>query len=578
MNNGTPIPQQLVDAINKQYSFITDYKYSIGRAYSSFLSKHINSVQFSGRSRSKCCGEVALSLLNSYIEIMMDFLLPGPVNGLGEALDTFPLSWEEMKHIELGINEICGTNYTIFQNEYLVNDPDLYKDYDVDTKIPDLIDPGNKPIQLFSPEILPNSGDFDELTREISINHINDPEYTVLYRDKFNSSDFPQYWGYYNGPMTIQFPNYGDRYEIEAKVIDETTQDPKVRRPDSTTTKSTYTRHMAPPVPNEYELVSINWNKPGRTAQSMVFDYNTPIGSIIEAIKSYYVTFDILQRSSNAIIEYSNINNAKWGRDYGNIYNQYVQGREEAQTFYWGLTMDGLNISNCDDNPNIDHLHLVELSVRGFAHTANINGVNFSMFNLEIDPSDPTGNTSKLCSNIYDRGSYYRWNEKRGYNLSDYIADKTTNPAKWNTERKDIFADWEPQNNPCPEGYRLPTVDELLSLSKVNYNWSTITVGDEHIPGVWIGDNADYANIKDPMGCIFIRLAGYLGPSYTDYSMDEYSFKIFSGGSTGFNDGGGQYKIYPFIWACDSNSSNGRPSGTKLLQNYAALSIRPVKI
>lgn len=91
------------------YPVITNYRYSIGLAYSEFFKKYIRGVQFSGR-QSVCRKEQLLNLLNAYVEIIMDWTMPSFND------DTRKLTLDEIKRCEYNINKICGTNYTIFHN------------------------------------------------------------------------------------------------------------------------------------------------------------------------------------------------------------------------------------------------------------------------------------------------------------------------------------------------------------------------------------------------------------------------------------------------------------------------------
>lgn len=70
--------------------------------------------------------------------------------------------------------------------------------------------------------------------------------------------------------------------------------------------------------------------------------------------------------------------------------------------------------------------------------------------------------------------------------------------------------------NPCPEGWRVPTPKELLSLKlDVKYDSCTWTDGKNDassyrgIPGIWIGANHTSASVLNPASCIFLPAAGY---------------------------------------------------------------------
>jgi uncharacterized protein (TIGR02145 family) len=100
-----------------------------------------------------------------------------------------------------------------------------------------------------------------------------------------------------------------------------------------------------------------------------------------------------------------------------------------------------------------------------------------------------------------DYGKHYQ------FNRADPGVD-----ASWNPTIEQGYG-WEPANDPCPEGWRLPTEaeinrfngdDNLIARSERTAspdNWNTA--------GMWFGDNAASASAADPKGCVFFPYAGY---------------------------------------------------------------------
>ncbi len=76
------------------------------------------------------------------------------------------------------------------------------------------------------------------------------------------------------------------------------------------------------------------------------------------------------------------------------------------------------------------------------------------------------GTPNKFVMNPEDFGMYYQFNRKAGWNeYSNEQWDKTI-PTK---------TTWEKVNNPCPEGWRLPTSDELKTLMDTTKVYSELT-------------------------------------------------------------------------------------------------------
>lgn len=64
-------------------------------------------------------------------------------------------------------------------------------------------------------------------------------------------------------------------------------------------------------------------------------------------------------------------------------------------------------------------------------------------------------------------GLLYQWNRKTGWNTTEMMIGGTFQDPyrKWPTGVS-IASEWESSNNPCPKGWRLPTRQELESLSE----------------------------------------------------------------------------------------------------------------
>ena len=89
-----------------------------------------------------------------------------------------------------------------------------------------------------------------------------------------------------------------------------------------------------------------------------------------------------------------------------------------------------------------------------------INGVCWAKCNV--------GNFGTFVSNPTDYGMFYQWNRPTAYNTTTTGAI-----SGWNSISPEGNV-WEKANDPCPAGWRLPTVDEistLLDTGKVRSDW-----------------------------------------------------------------------------------------------------------
>jgi len=131
-----------------------------------------------------------------------------------------------------------------------------------------------------------------------------------------------------------------------------------------------------------------------------------------------------------------------------------------------------------------------------------INGVRWATRNVNF----PNTFTDKP----EDAGMFYRWNSKKAW---------STNDSSFRDYYKINYTEWENANNPCPAGWRLPTIEELESLcdrAKVTYKWTK----RKGVKGQKITDIVT-------RNSIFLPAAGYY-----DVNGDELS--LYWAGMTGF--------------------------------------------
>ena len=109
--------------------------------------------------------------------------------------------------------------------------------------------------------------------------------------------------------------------------------------------------------------------------------------------------------------------------------------------------------------------HMAHTAVTVISPTdgAVINGVVWATRNV--------GSPGAFVQNPEDAGMLYQWNRRIGWSSIDPMV----NSNGGTTFRADIptGATWEAQNDPCPAGWRVPTEEELRSLSNAGNVWIT---------------------------------------------------------------------------------------------------------
>ena len=86
-----------------------------------------------------------------------------------------------------------------------------------------------------------------------------------------------------------------------------------------------------------------------------------------------------------------------------------------------------------------------------------INGVRWATRNV-----DAPGTFAKTPESW---GMFFQWNRKKGWNTIDEEVEDWDSSFPTGTE-------WYAENDPCPQGWRVPTVDELRSLQNAGSIWT----------------------------------------------------------------------------------------------------------
>ena len=79
------------------------------------------------------------------------------------------------------------------------------------------------------------------------------------------------------------------------------------------------------------------------------------------------------------------------------------------------------------------------------------------------------GEPKKFAANSTSTGLYYQFNRKTGWSVTNPL---TSNPSgiTWNTTGAPD-AEWAAANDPCPEGWQVPTEAQFTALIAAGYKW-----------------------------------------------------------------------------------------------------------
>lgn len=105
------------------------------------------------------------------------------------------------------------------------------------------------------------------------------------------------------------------------------------------------------------------------------------------------------------------------------------------------------------------------------------------------------------------QGKLYQFNRKEGY-----PATGAATPANWPATYTNDNTDWLPENDPCPEGWRTPTAQELQDAWNIGATWKPASATGYAIDGVVMGitpAEAATATKNDMKGGIFLPKSGW---------------------------------------------------------------------
>jgi uncharacterized protein (TIGR02145 family) len=88
-----------------------------------------------------------------------------------------------------------------------------------------------------------------------------------------------------------------------------------------------------------------------------------------------------------------------------------------------------------------------------------INGIRWATRNVDAPGT--------FAASPEDAGMFYQWNRKKGWNATDEEVEG------WDSSTP-TGDTWEEENDPCPEGWRVPTQEELQRLVDAGSTWTTV--------------------------------------------------------------------------------------------------------
>jgi len=170
-----------------------------------------------------------------------------------------------------------------------------------------------------------------------------------------------------------------------------------------------------------------------------------------------------------------------------------------------------------------------------------INGVVWASCNVDAP--------GRFASKPEGTGMMYQWNSNRAWSAARSVS-------RWNTTAS-LGATWEAANDPSPEGWRVPTreeINQLLDETKVSRVWTLLN-------GVWGYRFTDKSNNNS----IFLPSAGYRNA--TDGTLEgARSIGFYWSGTEANFDGAYLFKFRGLDGAEEA-----------IIEKLSGLSIRPVK-
>jgi len=107
-----------------------------------------------------------------------------------------------------------------------------------------------------------------------------------------------------------------------------------------------------------------------------------------------------------------------------------------------------------------------------------INGVRWATCNVDMPGT--------FAAHPEDAGMFYQWNRKVGWSSTNPLVN-SDGGTTWDNTYPPVPPDniWAQENDPCPLGWRVPTLEELRSLEKAKHYYGELN----GVSGRFFGDN-----------------------------------------------------------------------------------------
>ena len=174
-----------------------------------------------------------------------------------------------------------------------------------------------------------------------------------------------------------------------------------------------------------------------------------------------------------------------------------------------------------------------------------INGVCWAKSNVD--------SIGKFAVNPEDAGMFYQWNKNIGWSSTNPMKNSNGGTVWDNTIA--AGTEWEAENSPCPNGWHVPTREELQSLldtEKVTSNWTP----KNGINGKYFIDNVTNDSIFLPAAGYRVHIGGVLGGSGSNgYYWSSMEYDSNNAYRLGFGSG-----------SADISSSSSSKSAARLVR------------
>ena len=146
-----------------------------------------------------------------------------------------------------------------------------------------------------------------------------------------------------------------------------------------------------------------------------------------------------------------------------------------------------------------------------------INGVRWATRNVDAPGT--------FAQNPEDAGMFFQWNRRKGWNATDEEVEGWDSSISEGTK-------WYAENDPCPDGWRVPTYDELRSLVSLAYTSIFLTTKNG-IDGLLFGNAPNQiflpaVGFRSPFHNGALRSTGRSARFWSNTAVYEFEFDAWN--------------------------------------------------